>query len=95
MSIGVCLHLFPTAAGEAALAFKLIHNGLSSCAAWTRVTGWRAADAVGKSASILQGPDTQEESLEMIRAALNVHYPVAIKVKLINYTFQVTAHAHA
>ncbi|KAL1527476.1 hypothetical protein AB1Y20_016141 [Prymnesium parvum] len=56
--------------------------------AWTQITGWKAADAVGRSANILQGPHTQPQQLEALRAALNAPSPAPITLNLINYTFQ-------
>jgi len=56
--------------------------------AWARVTGWKFADAVGKSASILQGPGTQQQSLDILRDALNAASPAAVTVQLVNYTFR-------
>lgn len=52
--------------------------------AFTRVTGYTAAEAQGRSPRILQGPKTQRAELDRIRLALLKGEPV--RAELINYT---------
>lgn len=51
---------------------------------FTRVTGFTAQEAVGRSPRFLQGPDTDRATLDTIRAALERREPVRAEVK--NYT---------
>jgi len=52
--------------------------------AFTRLTGYSAAETIGRSPRFLQGPATGEKELAMIRRALARNEPV--RVELVNYT---------
>lgn len=52
--------------------------------AFTRLTGYTAEEAIGRSPRFLQGPKTQRSELDRIRAALERWEPV--RAELINYT---------
>lgn len=52
--------------------------------AFTKHTGFAAEEAIGQSPRILQGPETQRESLDKIRDALERKAPV--RTEVINYT---------
>ncbi|HWU83906.1 MAG TPA: PAS domain S-box protein, partial [Rhodocyclaceae bacterium] len=51
--------------------------------AFTRLTGYTAAEVLGKTPRILQGPNTQRAELERIRTALKERQPV--RAELLNY----------
>jgi len=51
--------------------------------AFTRMTGYKASEVVGKNPRLLQGPDTDPKVLAKIRAALEKWEPV--EVEIINY----------
>lgn len=51
--------------------------------AFTRMTGYTAAEVIGKTPRLLQGPDTDRKALDKIRAALENWEPV--EVEIINY----------
>lgn len=52
--------------------------------AFTRRTGYTSEEALGRTPRFLQGPQTQRDELDRIRAALNAWQPV--RAELINYT---------
>ncbi len=51
--------------------------------AFTRMTGFTAADMVGRSPRVLQGEQTDRDSLDRLRRALEAQRPV--RVELVNY----------
>ncbi len=51
--------------------------------AFTRMTGYTAAEVIGQTPRLLQGPDTDRKALDKIRAALEKWEPV--EVEIINY----------
>lgn len=51
--------------------------------AFTRLTGYSRSEAIGRSPRMLQGPATQRDQLDRIRAALTAHQPV--RAEVINY----------
>jgi len=52
-------------------------------AAFTRITGYRFEDIVGRTPRVLQGPGTSRETLDRIGAAVRQHQPV--RAELLNY----------
>ena len=52
-------------------------------AAFTRLTGYTAEQAIGKAPRFLQGPESQRSELDRIRTALERHEPV--RAEVINY----------
>lgn len=51
--------------------------------AFERMTGYSAAEIYGRSPRILQGPETDAEEIEQVRAKLRAHEP--IQAELLNY----------
>lgn len=54
--------------------------------AFTRLTGWKAEEVIGKTPAFLRGPHTQAEALASLRRARRDKKPVT--VEMINYTKQ-------
>lgn len=52
--------------------------------AFTRMTGYDADEAIGNTPRMLQGPDTERDVLDDIRAALEANMP--IRTEVLNYT---------
>jgi len=52
--------------------------------AWSELTGWKFTEVVGKSCTVLQGPDTSKEALELLHDAVAANR--AVKTQLVNYT---------
>jgi len=61
-------------------------------AAFTRMTGYRAEEVVGKSPRILQGPDTDRAALDRIRNSLLGHHEV-VQAEVLNYRKELSADA--
>lgn len=64
----------------AAEPWTIIHTSK----AWSQLTGYRFLDVVGKSCSMLQGPNTEVSAKDMLHAAIKSRKPV--KTQLVNYT---------
>ena len=69
---------------QAAPPFMITHVN----AAWETVCGFEASEAIGQTCSILQGPDTSREALDILHQALTRQD--RIRVRLLNYTKQGT-----
>jgi PAS domain S-box-containing protein len=63
----------------AAPPYSIVHTNK----AWSELTGYKFADVSGKSCGFLQGPQTTDAALEVLRTAIRVGEPVT--VKLVNY----------